>query len=116
MANGAPFQPKPGARRLLQALSEARIPCAVASSTHHPEVRRRLAAAGLLGHFAAICGGDEVQNGKPAPDLYMLALARLGVAAQTTLAFEDSGHGVQAALAAGPVSYTHLTLPTNREV
>ena len=98
---GPPFDAKPGARRLLHTLREARIPCAVASSTHHAEVRRRLQRAGLLDHFGAICGGDEVTRGKPAPDLYTLALARLGAAARTSLAFEDSGHGVQAALAAG---------------
>jgi len=104
LANGAPFEPKAGARRLLRALSNARIPCAVASSTHHAEVCRRLQRAGLLEHFAAICGGDEVVRGKPSPDLYTLALARLNVAAHTAIAFEDSGHGVQAALAAGLVT------------
>ncbi len=101
LASGAPFEVKPGARRLLRTLREARIPCAVASSTHHAEVRRRLHLAGLLDHFSAICGGDEVRCGKPDPELYALALARLNAVAHTTLAFEDSGHGVQAALAAG---------------
>jgi beta-phosphoglucomutase-like phosphatase (HAD superfamily) len=101
LAGGPPFDAKPGARRLLNALREARIPCAVASSTHHAEVRRRLQRAGLLDHFSVVCGGDEVQRGKPAPDLYALALARLNVAPRTAVAFEDSGHGVQAALAAG---------------
>ena len=64
-------------------------------------VRRRLHAVGLLEHFIAVCGGDEVRRGKPDPELYTLALARLNAAANTTIAFEDSGHGVQAALAAG---------------
>jgi len=101
LAAGPPFDAKPGARRLLRTLREARIPCAVASSTHHAEVRRRLQRAGLLDHFSAVCGGDEVQRGKPDPDLYTLALTRLNAAPRTTVAFEDSGHGVQAALAAG---------------
>ena len=101
LATGTGFEPKPGARRLLQALHEARIPCAVASSTHHAEVRRRLQRADLLDHFSVVCGGDEVQRGKPDPAIYALALARLGVAPGAVLAFEDSGHGVQAALAAG---------------
>ena len=96
-----PFDAKPGARALLQGLRAAGVPCAVASSTAHAEVRRRLGLAGLLGHFAAVCGGDEVQRGKPEPDLYLLALQRLGVAAEVGIAFEDSGHGVRAALAAG---------------
>ena len=101
LADGPPFAAKPGAARLLQALREAGVACAVASSTHHAEVRRRLARADLLDHFDAICGGDEVQRGKPSPDLYLLALQRLGVVPAAAIAFEDSSHGVQAALAAG---------------
>ena len=96
-----PFDAKPGARGLLRALRNAGLPCAVASSTHRPDVLRRLGNAGLLEYFGAVCGGDEVRNGKPAPDLYTLALQRLGATPSTSLAFEDSGHGVQAALAAG---------------
>lgn len=96
-----PFDTKPGAVGLLRALRDAQVPCAVASSTRRAEVQRRLDRAGLLDFFAAVCGGDEVRRGKPAPDLYALALDRLGATASTSLAFEDSGHGVQAALAAG---------------
>jgi HAD superfamily hydrolase (TIGR01509 family) len=95
------FGVKPGALRLLSCLRSAGIPCAVASSTHHAEVQRRLRNAGLIAFFQAICGGDEVERGKPAPDLYRLALERLNADAGTTIAFEDSGHGVQSALAAG---------------
>lgn len=97
----APFDLKPGARELLEQLRGADLPCAVASSTHRPEVLRRLGQAGLLDYFQAICGGDEVRDGKPAPDLYDLAVHRLGAEKSRTVAFEDSGHGVQAALAAG---------------
>jgi HAD superfamily hydrolase (TIGR01509 family) len=97
----SPFDVKPGALRLLACLRSAGIPCAVASSTHHAEVQRRLSNAGLLHFFAAVCGGDEVERGKPAPDLYRLALDRLGADPTTTVAFEDSGHGVESALAAG---------------
>ena len=96
-----PFDVKRGARRLLQALRHAAIPCAVASSTHRDELQRRLARADLLGFFAAVCGGDEVAHGKPAPDIYLLAVERLGASAERTLAFEDSGHGALAAIAAG---------------
>jgi HAD superfamily hydrolase (TIGR01509 family) len=97
----SPFGVKPGALRLLSCLRSAGIPCAVASSTHHAEVQRRLRNAGLVDFFAALCGGDEVERGKPAPDLYRLALDRLGAEAGASVAFEDSGHGVQSALAAG---------------
>jgi len=101
LAAGAPYAPKPGARRLLEVLRAAGVPCAVASSTHVDQVRVRLQRVGLLTHFNAVCGGDEVQRGKPNPDLYLLALERLNATPQNTLAFEDSGHGVRAALAAG---------------
>ncbi len=96
-----PFDVKPGARRLLESLRCARIPCAVASSTQRAEIGHRLTRAGLLDFFAAVCGGDEVVRGKPEPDIYLLAVERLGAKAATTLAFEDSGHGALAALAAG---------------
>ena len=95
------FEPTPGAARLLARLQRAGVACAVASSTAPDEVRQRLQAAGLLGFFVSICGGDEVRQGKPHPDLYALALTRLGVAAPQAGAFEDSGPGVQSALAAG---------------
>jgi len=97
----APFAVKAGAQRLLNALRGAKIPCAVASSTAHREVERRLERAGLRGCFDAVCGGDEVVHGKPAPDLYQLAVDRLGVAAADCVAFEDSNYGARAALAAG---------------
>lgn len=96
-----PFDVKPGARRLLQGLHDARIPCAVASSTARAEIEQRLARADLVGFFAAVCGGDEVARGKPEPDIYLLATRRLQVPATNALAFEDSGHGALAALAAG---------------
>lgn len=96
-----PFDVKPGARRLLEALRDAHIPCAVASSTGRAEIQRRLARAGLIEFFAAVCGGDEVARGKPEPDIYLLAVDRLDTSAAHSLAFEDSGHGALAALAAG---------------
>jgi len=96
-----PFDVKPGALRLLRALHRAGLPCAVASSTAHREVERRLERAGLLDFFSAVCGGDEVTRGKPEPDLYRLAIARLGLEADCCVAFEDSNHGALAALAAG---------------
>ena len=99
--SAAPFPVKAGARPLLDALRDAKIPCAVASSTGHREVERRLERAGLRGYFAAISGGDEVRHGKPAPDLYQLAIARLGADTTRSVAFEDSNYGARAALAAG---------------
>jgi len=101
-AGGAPVFPlKPGALPLLEALAAAGIPCAVASSSAVEEIRHRLGHVGVLGHFRCVAGGDEVAHGKPDPALYLLAAARLGVAPQDCIAFEDSENGARAAQAAG---------------
>ncbi|HEX5660389.1 MAG TPA: HAD family phosphatase [Polyangiales bacterium] len=91
---------KAGARELLEKLREASVPCAVASSTRREQIGSHLDKAGLLPFFQAIAAGDEVQNGKPAPDIFLLAAERLAVAPETCLVFEDSEHGARGALAA----------------
>ncbi len=98
---GTVFPLKPGATEILAALATMRVPCAVASSTASPEIRRRLAAVGVLEHFRALAGSDEVARGKPDPAVYALAAERLGVDPSSCLAFEDSQNGALAALAAG---------------
>ncbi len=101
-ADGAPVFPlKPGALPLLQALQAAGIPCAVASSSNVQEIRHRLGHVGVLKYFRTLAGGDEVTHGKPDPALYVLAAARLGVAPEDCIAFEDSENGARAAQAAG---------------
>jgi beta-phosphoglucomutase-like phosphatase (HAD superfamily) len=98
---GTVFPLKAGAVEILAALAAMRTPCAVASSTASPEIRRRLAAVGVLQHFRAVVGSDEVARGKPDPAVYALAAQRLGVDPSSCLAFEDSQNGARAALAAG---------------
>jgi HAD superfamily hydrolase (TIGR01509 family) len=95
------FPAKPGAFALLSLLRARAVPCGVASSTHAAEVRRRLERTALLDFFQTICSGDEVANGKPSPDLFLLASARLGVDPEACLVFEDSEYGVAGAVAAG---------------
>lgn len=95
------FPAKTGAAALLRALAAMSVPCAVASSSSAAEIRHRLAGAGVLAHFRAIAGGDEVPRGKPDPAVYELAVQRLGASGRTCVAFEDSEHGAAAALAAG---------------
>ena len=101
-ADGHPVFPlKTGALPLLEALEAAGIPCAVASSSHVDEIRHRLGHVDVLKYFQAIAGGNEVAHGKPDPALYLLAAARLGVAPEDCIAFEDSENGARAAQAAG---------------
>ena len=77
------------------------FPRAVATSTRRERARAKLARRGLLARFAALVGGDEVARGKPAPDIFLLAAARLGVAPADCVVLEDSEPGVRGALAAG---------------
>ena len=92
---------KPGLGGLLDEADRLRLPVAVASATAAPEVRRRLAAAGIEGRFAAVAGGDEVRAGKPAPDLFLRAAELLGVRPSACLVVEDAEAGIRAAAAAG---------------
>jgi HAD superfamily hydrolase (TIGR01509 family) len=94
-------QLKPGVKEALDHLKKRAIPLAVASSNDKGEIQRLLELAGLTPWFPVIAGGDEVQNGKPAPDIFLLAAQRLGVAASHCLVIEDSNHGVEAAFRAG---------------
>jgi len=99
LAQGVPV--KEGAWDLLAWLAEQGRPCAVATSTRTPKAERKLVAAKLRGFFSAVIGGDQVERGKPAPDIYLRAAAALGVAAEQCGVFEDSEPGLQAAHAAG---------------
>ena len=101
-AGGAPVFPlKTGALPLLEALRDAGIPCGVASSSSVAEIRHRLGHVDVLKYFRCIAAGDEVTHGKPDPALYLLAAARLDVAPEDCIAFEDSENGARAAQAAG---------------
>jgi HAD superfamily hydrolase (TIGR01509 family) len=92
-----------GIRQALDALDTAGVPRCVASSGDHERIRRGLRGAGLLDRFAdeAIFSVDDVARGKPAPDLFLHAAARMGVDPQATVVVEDSPAGVQAGVAAG---------------
>lgn len=101
LLRGAEFPLKPGAKELLISLQSAGVVCAVASSSSAQEVEIRLARAGILHFIAGYAGGDEVEQGKPDPAVYMLAAERIGIAPFCCLAFEDSHNGALSALAAG---------------
>lgn len=100
--NGVPQ--KPGLTALLDLLDAYHIPKAVATSTEYPEAVFTLEKAGIADRFALIISGDQIANGKPAPDIFLRAADRLGVAPCHCLALEDSEAGVLAAAAAGMVT------------
>jgi HAD superfamily hydrolase (TIGR01509 family) len=78
-----------------------RWPVAVASSSPPRLIDAALSSAGLRDAFRVTVSTDEVVAGKPAPDVYLLAVERLGAAAGECVAVEDSSNGLRAASAAG---------------
>jgi HAD superfamily hydrolase (TIGR01509 family) len=91
----------PGAVDLVAWIHARNIPMAVATSTRRVRAEAKLAATGLLPYFAALVGGDEVEHGKPAPDIYLAAAARLGQRPAVCVAIEDSEAGYLSAHRAG---------------
>ena len=73
----------------------------LASSAHPAVIAAALRTVGLEQTFEVVVASDEVAHGKPSPDVYLLAAARLGVAPGDCLVVEDSLNGVLAAKAAG---------------
>lgn len=98
-AGGIPL--KPGVHALFDALDAAGLPRGVATSTRRSRALPKLESVGLLVRITTVVAGDEVPRGKPAPDIYLAAAARLAVRPEACLALEDSNAGVRAALAAG---------------
>lgn len=92
---------KAGAAELLAFLKGLGVKMAVASGTDLKVVRYNFEQLGALHLFDAVIGGEEVANGKPAPDIFLLAAERLGAAPQSCFVFEDSANGVLAAHRAG---------------
>ena len=85
-----------------QALEQISLPSCVASGSSHESLRFKLGLSGLLERFdGRIFSASEVANGKPAPDLFLHAAARMGVTPSACVVVEDSRFGVQAARAAG---------------
>lgn len=94
-------QLREGVRELLDHLSVCGTPLAVATSSPRHLAEATLADTGLAGYFQALVAGDEVREGKPAPEIYRKATAWLGLEPTVCVAFEDSLVGARAALAAG---------------
>ena len=98
----------PGAATAVAALG-ARYPLAVASSSPRELIPVALRLASFGDSFPVVVSSDEVERGKPEPDVYLLAARRLGVPPGRCLAIEDSSNGIRAALAAGMAT---IAVPT----
>jgi HAD superfamily hydrolase (TIGR01509 family) len=90
----------PGAREAVAALAQ-HWPLGLASSSNREIIDLVLELAGLDGAFAVTLSSEEVARGKPAPDVYLEAGRRLGIAPDRCVAIEDSANGLRAADAAG---------------
>ncbi len=104
---------KPGLIELLAWLEDNGIDKAVATSTRRSRAQAKLAKTALGERFAVLVGGDEIARGKPAPDIFVLAAARLAAAPNACIVLEDSEPGMQGALAAGmtPIIVPDLQVP-----
>jgi HAD superfamily hydrolase (TIGR01509 family) len=78
-----------------------RIPFAVVSGSGRVSIARSLTVLGLLDKFEVLVGAEDYKRSKPAPDAYLLAAERIGIAPADCLVFEDTAMGVAAATAAG---------------
>jgi HAD superfamily hydrolase (TIGR01509 family) len=95
-----------GVLEVMASLSRSNVPVCVASSGSHAKMRRTLGLTGLLSHLEGrIFSASEVARGKPAPDLFLHAAARMGAEPARTAVIEDSVPGVRAAVAAGMTAY-----------
>ena len=111
-----PIQVQPGATALLEELARHGVPVALVSSSYRVLVEAVLAHG--IGPFDLTVAGDEVSRGKPHPEPYLTACARLGVEPRHCVVLEDSPAGVASGLAAGCAvvgvpSVAGVVLPTH---
>ena len=101
------LQPLPGVRIFLESLVAAGIPRIIGSSTHRLNITASLEMLGLAGFFTEkspcdlLVSAEDVSRGKPDPEVFLKAAARIGIPPSRCVVFEDAPMGVQAALAGG---------------
>lgn len=95
----------PYVEELLKYLRENNYKIAVASSSDTADIKNNLEKTKLEKYIDEIASGAEVENGKPAPDVFLLAAERLGVDAKDCLILEDSKAGIKAGKASGAMVF-----------
>ena len=90
-----------GLETFLRAAHSLRIPMAVGSSAGCENILFHLDGLGFESYFSALVGSDDIRNGKPDPEIFLLAAQRLGIPADKCLVFEDTPAGLEAADRAG---------------
>lgn len=107
------IEKKPGIDEILFILHEKGVKTAVATATPIERARQQLEQIGVYHLFDAVVSAKQVQNGKPAPDVYLYACEQIGVEPSSCYAVEDSPNGIKSAFAAGckPIMVPDLTQP-----
>lgn len=95
------LEPLPGVISLLNSLREAGYPMALASSAPRANIDLTLTDLKITGFFETVVSGDDVTDGKPSPQIFLLAAERLGVVPARCLVIEDAVVGITAARRAG---------------
>ncbi len=91
----------PGVRELLEGLRAAGVPCVVGSSTPRLNIEHVMTLAKLHGFFADIVSAEDVMHGKPHPEVFLKAAAKINRAPAKCVVFEDAFVGLEAARAGG---------------
>jgi HAD superfamily hydrolase (TIGR01509 family) len=98
----AELEPLPGVATAIESLKATQVSCCVASSSQRERIELSLSVTGLLPRLSPhIFSATMVERGKPAPDLFLHAAAKMGVTPSQCLVIEDSPAGIRAAQAAG---------------
>ncbi len=93
--------PLPGVGRWLEALRGADVPCAIGSSTHRENIDCTLGVIGFRKFFRVIVSSEDVTQGKPDPEVFLLAASKLNIPPSCSVVFEDAHVGIEAAQRAG---------------
>jgi HAD superfamily hydrolase (TIGR01509 family) len=91
----------PGVVELIKSLAKAKYELAVVSSTPKENIELITKTLGIKKYFSLLINGDDVKEGKPSPQCFLLGAEKLGIAAKNCVVMEDAVVGVQAAKCAG---------------
>ncbi len=90
---------------MMRHLKDANLKIGCCSNSIRETLHLMLKSAQLFEYFDVIIGNDEVSKSKPDPEMYILAMKKLGVTPEETIIIEDSPHGIEAARASGATVY-----------
>ena len=109
------LDPMPGALEFIKLLRKKNIPLAVASGSSMPFIELVISTLGIRDCFETLVSSDEVENGKPSPDIFLLAAGRLGIEPSACVVIEDGLSGMIGAKAAGMECVALLSHLTAKE-